>query len=320
MYKNELDRHIQNNSLSNSFILYGESSFLIDAYTQKLTAISDASFLKLYHDEYDFSSAKAHLSQASLFGDQNVLIIKSEKKIPKKELDILIEQCEKNSSNIFIYAYYGEDHKAYAKPSPKTKTMCVRFFHPNHTEALSILLQAASKMEIRVDSHVMNHLLSIHGGDIALAYNELEKLKILNKPVSTKDIEQLVFGLCEITIDDFIKKILNKKDFRADLQSMLDHGEDEIRILTALTSYLTQLYMFHIYIRVNGAPNAIEILGYPAPPQIVKEKSELSIKFKPNLYYKLHELLLENELKMKSSHVDKSAILLSTLMRVQQLL
>ena len=320
MYKNELDRHIQNNSLSNSFILYGESSFLIDTYTQKLTALSDASFLKLYHDEYDFGSAKAHLSQASLFGDQNVLIIKSQKKIPKKELDILIEQCEKNSSNVFVYAYYGEDHKAYAKPPAQTKTMCVRFFHPNHAEALSMLMQAAAKMEIKIESHAMNHLLGIHGGDIALAYNELEKLKILNRPISTKDIEQLVFGLSEISIDDFIKKILNKKDFKSDLESLLGHGEDEIRILTALTSYLTQLYMFHIYIRINGAPNAIEILGYPAPPQIVKEKSELSIKFKPNLYYKLHELLLESELKMKSSHADKSAILLSTLIRVQQLL
>lgn len=320
MYKNELDRHIQNKSLSKSFILYGESTFLIDTYTKKLTDLSDASFLKLYHDEYDFSSAKAHLSQASLFGDQNVLIIKSQKKIPKKELDILIEQCEKNSSNIFVYAYYGEDHKAYAKPPAKTKTMCVRFFHLNHTEALSILIQAAQKMEIKVDSHALNHLLSIHGGDIALAYNELEKLKILDKAVTTKDVEQLVFGLSEISIDDFIKKILNKKDFKSDLESLLGHGEDEIRLLTALTSYLTQLYMFHIYIRINGAPNALEILGYPAPPQIVKEKSELSIKFKPNLYYKLHELLLESELKMKSSHADKSAILLSTLIRVQQLL
>ncbi|MDX9756405.1 MAG: hypothetical protein RBT52_02695, partial [Sulfurimonas sp.] len=70
MYKNELDKHIQNNSLSNSFMLFGESTFLIDRYTQTLTNIKDASVAKFYHDEYDFNSAKAHLSQASLFGDQ----------------------------------------------------------------------------------------------------------------------------------------------------------------------------------------------------------------------------------------------------------
>ena len=104
MYKNELDKHIKNNSISNSFVLFGESNFLIDTYTKKLTNIEDASLLKFYHDEYDFNSAKAHLSQASLFGGINILIIKSEKKIPKKDLDVFIAFCEKNKDNIFVYA------------------------------------------------------------------------------------------------------------------------------------------------------------------------------------------------------------------------
>ncbi len=320
MYKNELDKFIQNKKLSNSFILFGESNFLIDRYTETLSNHEGASMLKLYFDEYDFSVAKAHLSQASLFGDQNVLIIKSEKKVPKKELDILFEQCEKNSDNTFIYAYYGSDYASYAKPSANTKTMCVRFFHPNHTEALATVAQIAREKNVAIEKEGINHLLNIHSGDIALSCNEIEKLRIYDKPITTKDIDAIIFGLAEISIDDFIKKVLGKKDFKSDLESLLGHGEDEIRILTALTSYLTQLYMFNIYIRLNGAPNAIEILGYNAPKFVVDEKAAASIKIKPPLYYKLHELLLEAELKMKSSHVDKNAILLSTLLRVQQLL
>jgi DNA polymerase-3 subunit delta len=320
LYKNELDKHIQNGSLSNSFILFGESAFLIDRYIGILTDIKDASVAKFYHDEYDFASAKAHLSQASLFGDRNVLIIKSEKKVPKKELDILIEQCEKNSSNIFVYAYYGDDQKAYAKPPAKTKTMCVRFFHPNQGEAVFTISQVAREKNVNIDNYTINHLLTIQNWDIALACNEIEKLKVYDRAITTKDIDSLVFGLSQTSIENFIKKILNKKDFKEDLNTILEHGEDEIRVLTAIISYLTQLYMFHIYIRVNGAPNAIEILGYPAPKFVVDEKAAMSIKIKPLTYYKLHELLLDSELKMKSSHVNKSAILLSTLIRLQQLL
>lgn len=287
---------------------------------QILSNIDDASILKLYHDEYDFSSAKAHLSQASLFGDQNILIIKSDKKLPKKELDTLVEQCEKNSNNIFIYAYYGDDHKIYTKPPANTKTMCVRFFHPSHTEAVSILLQLAREKNVNIDNYTINHLLTIHNGDIALSCNEIEKLIVYDRAITSKDIEQLVFGLAEIDIDEFTKKILNKKDFKAELQSILERGEDEIRVITAITSYLTQLYMFNIYIRVNGAPNAMEILGYSPPKFIVDEKATMSIKIKPQTYYKLHELLLESELKMKSADVDKSAILFSALIKVQKLL
>jgi len=322
MYKAEFDKHIRQQSIANSFVFFGESSFLIDMYTKMLTNIDEANILSFYHDEYDFSSAKAHLSQASLFGDRNILIIKSEKKVPKKELDALLELCEKNSENIFVYAYYGSDHKTYnAKSAFKGKsTMAVRFFHPKDHEAQNIVLSVAQDKNINIDKYTIAHILQIHNGDVALACNEIEKFQVYDRAITTKDVDNLVFGLAEVNLDDFIKKILNKKDFKADLQNILEHGEDEIRVLTAITSYITQLYMFNIYIRVNGAPNALEILGYPAPNFVVEEKSKLSIKLKPETYSKLHELLLESELKMKSSHIDKSAILLSTLIRVQKLL
>jgi len=318
MYKNELDKHIQNNSLSNSFILFGESNFLIDRYAKILTTIADASVLSFYFDEYNFSSAKAHLSQSSLFGGRNILIIKSEKKVPKKELESFIDLCEKNQDNLFIYAYYGIDHKTYAKAFTKKSTMSVRFFHPKEYEAQNIIAEVAKEKNVNIDKNAILHLLNIHNSDIALASNEIDKFKVYDKQITTKDIDQLVYGLAEINIDDLIKNILNKKDFTKDIHSLLEHGEDEIKIITTITSYLTQLYMFNIYIRVNGTPNALEILGYPAPKFVVDEKAKMSLKFKPQTYYKLHKLLLESELKMKSSGIDKEAILLSTIIRIQR--
>lgn len=320
MYKNDFDKHIKNNTISNSFILYGESSFLIDTYTRVLTNIDGASVLKFYFDEYSFDSAKAHLSQASLFGDQNILIIKSQKKIPKKELETLVELCEKNKDNIFVFAYYGDDYTAYKNGVAKFSTMSVRFFHPNSFEAAQIVQNSAKELGIKIDNYTINHLLNIHNHNVALACNELEKLKIFNKEITTKECDQLIFGLSEISTNDLIKKLLSKKDFKEELTNILEHSIDEIGVINAISKYITQLYMFNIYIRLNGSSNAIEILGYPAPKHIVDEMASLSIKIKPNTYYKLLKLLIENELKMKSSHNDKNAILLSTLIRFQKLL
>ena len=322
MYKNELDNAIKNSKVSNSFVFFGESHFLIDMYTTMMSNIEDICLLSMYHDEYHFKTAKEHLSQSSLFGDRNILIIKSEKKIPKKDLDILIELCEKNKDNIFIYAYYGNDHKTYnnKKAFAKSSTMSVRFFNPKDHEAQNIVLQVAREKSVNIDKYSVSHLLNIHNGDVALACNEMDKFRVYDREITTKDIESLVFGLAEVSIDEIIKTLLNKKDFKDDLQNLLAHGEDEIRVITAITSYITQLYMFNIYIRVNGAPNALEILGYPAPKFVVEEKSALALRFKPNTYYKLQELLLESELKMKSSSVDKTAILLSTLIRIQKII
>ena len=320
MYKNELDNAIKKQSVSNSFVFFGESNFLIDMYTKMLSTVEDANILQYYYDEYEFTSAKAHLSQGSLFGDRNILVIKSEKKVPKKELDILLDYCEKNPDNIFIYAYYGSDHKTYnnKKTFAKRSTMAVRFFHPKEYEAQNIVAQVANEKNVQIDKYTISHLLSIHNGDVALSCNEIEKFRVYDREITTKDVQELVYGLSEVNLDDFIKKVLTKKEFTQDLKNILEHGEDEIRVLTAITAYLTQLYMFNIYIRVNGAPNALDILGYPAPKFVVDEKAALSLKFKPHTYSKLHELLLKSELKMKSSNVDKHAILLSTLIRVQK--
>jgi len=322
MYKNELDKAIQNATVSNSFVFFGESNFLIDMYTQMMVQIDDANILPFYHDEYDFNSAKAHLSQASLFGDRNILIIKSEKKVQKKELDILLALCEKNPDNVFVYAYYGSDYKIYnnKKTFAGKKTMAVRFFHPKEYEAQNIVANLAKEKKVIIDKYTISYLLSIHNGDVALACNELDKFRVYEREITTKDVENLVYGLSEVNLDDFIQKILAKKEFTEDLKNILEHGEDEIRVITAITAYITQLYMFNIYIRVNGAPNALEILGYPAPKFVVEKKATLSMKLKPNTYSKLHELLLNSELTMKSSNVDKHAILLSTLIRVQKLL
>ncbi len=322
MYKNEFDKYIASKKLSNSFVFFGESPFLIDMYTKMLSNIDDANILSYYHDEYDFNSAKAHLSQGSLFGDRNILIIKSEKKVPKKELDTLLGLCEKNPDNIFIYAYYGSDHKTYnnKKTFAKTKAMSVRFFHPKEYEAQNIILNIAQEKNVKIDKYTISHLLKIHNGDVALAANEIEKFRVYEREITTKDVDSLVYGLAEVNLDAFIQKLFAKKDCRDDLQSILEHGEDEIRIVSAITAYITQLYMFNIYIRVNGAPNAVEILGYKAPNFVVEQKAAMALKLKPEVYFKLHELLLLNELKMKSSHIDKSAILFSTLIKLQKLI
>ncbi|HIP54715.1 MAG TPA: hypothetical protein EYH11_04530 [Sulfurimonas autotrophica] len=322
MYKNELDKHIQNKTVSNSFVFFGESSFLIDMYTKMLTNIEEANILTCYHDEYDFHLAKAHLSQGSLFGDRNILVIKREKKIPKKELDILLALCEKNPDNIFVYAYYGSDYKTYnnKKTFAKTTTMSVRFFHPKEYEAQNIIAQLAQEKGVNIDKYTISHLLKIHNGDVALAANEIEKFRVFDRAVTTKDVDSLVYGLASVNLDEFVKKLLEKKDFRQNLQNLLEHGEDEIRIISAITTSLTQLYMFHIYIRINGAPNALDILGYPAPSFVVEQKASAAIKIKPQTYLKLHELLLKSELQMKSAHSDKSALLLSSLIRLQKLI
>ena len=318
MYKAEFDRLLSQGIKEQNFILFGESSFFIDRYTTSLSSVEDANKLSLYFDEYDFSAAKAHLSQASLFGGTNLLLVKSEKKIPKKELETLFALCNKGD-NRFIYAYYGSDHKSYNNAFKKFGVLTVRFFHPKPNEAINILMQEARTRELNIDGYTLNHLMGLHNGNIELALSELDKLALQPvKQITTKEIDSLVYGMGEVDIHTFTKEFWQKREYLPHLETLLEAGEDEIRILTSLTAQLHELYLFNIYIRIHGTADAKAILGYAPPQFVVNEKAQMAMKIKPRSFYELTRILLEAELKMKSSGNDKRAILYSTLLSLHK--
>lgn len=321
MTRQDLDRLLQNSAAPRAMALFGESHFLIDRYSQKLAQIEGASVLSLYHDEYDFNAAKAHLSQGSLFGDQNLLIVKHEKKLPKAELDTLIELVGKNPDNTFIYCYYGEDVKGADTAFKGSHAGSVRLFNPYANEAKAIIIQEASALGMQIDHQAAVHLLNAHNNDLSLACNELSKLAILGKTITIKEIDEYVFGLAEIKLDHFIAQVIEKKPILESLRYLLESGEEEIRVLTSLSGFLTQLYLFNTAIKLHGVADSTLVLGYKLPGFIEKERASMSIKISPEGYKKGLNLLLDTELKMKSTgSPDQEALLLSALLKLQSML
>jgi DNA polymerase-3 subunit delta len=321
MTRQDLDRHLQKKTAPRAMALFGESHFLIDRYARALASIEEASVVSMYHDEYDFTTAKAHLSQGSLFGDHNLLLIKHEKKLPKTELDTLVTLVGKNDNNTFIYCYYGDDVKGVDTAFKGSHTGSVRLYTPFANEARAILIHEGGNLGISLNTQVATHLLECHNNDLGLACNELSKLALLNKPITLAEIDKHVYGLNEIKLDTLITHIIEKKSYLNDLQKLLESGVNEIYILTALSKFLTELYLFNTTIKMNGFVDSALVLGYKLPSFIEKERSSLAIKIAPHSYKKGINLLLDTELKMKSSgSPDQEALLLSALLKLQTLL
>jgi DNA polymerase-3 subunit delta len=323
MYKRELDAMIGAGNLPKSLLLYGED-FAASTYAKFIARkITDKeNILSFYFEEYHFESAKSFISQPSLFGDINLLYIKGSKKIPKKELDILVGFCEKNTNSFLIYEFLGEDRvakditKSFTK---KKKADFVRFFKPNLQEAVGILAKRAQKIGLEIDNFALQHLFMIQNEDIALAANELEKLLLLDKKIEASDIDIHVYGMGTVNMDHFIENFLKGADIKEDLRQLLDSGSlDEIRIVNALQAYMVQLMMFRTYITVHGDYNAMEILGFPLPPALVKVRATQSTKIKLDVYQKLLTTLLNAEFKLKTvTNLDKNSYLFSTLIKLQ---
>ncbi len=326
MYKREFDNLIKSGELPSSILLYGDN-FSTAEYASFLTKkfANGSEVAKYYYDEYEFDSAKRYISQASLFGDINVLHIKSDKKVPKKELDTLVEICNKSQNSYFVYEFTGDDRvgKELARSFTKKRGGAdVRFFKPSFGDAIALLSKRAQKIGLDIDTHALRELYLVHNEDLPLAVNELEKLALLDKKIDSKDIQTHVFGMGKVDIEQFISKLLAKEDIKEELNQILEHGSlDEIRIINQIQSYITTLSWFRIYITAHGTYNSVDIVGFKLPPKILEARVTQSTKISLNSYEEILKLLLDAEYHLKyEPNIDKSSYLFGFLIKLQSLL
>lgn len=300
MYKKDLDIFLQN-SIPRSALLYGESDFLIRYYSdkiaQKITPKSNHTIF--YYSDYDFKAIMDILSQSSLFGDENLVILKLDKKPEKSKIDEMLKALEHNLSNFLIIEFYQaesrtntqyfQDCRNLAGSFKNKSNIEVRFFHLNINEAISFLKQRADELGLLIPEQLLSMVLNIQNNNLALAYNELEKLSILNKTITFEDIQRLCYGLGSVDIEELYDCLFIKKDFYDLLDKMQEEGLDEMDLLREMERYFYQLFLFFAYIKTHGSPNAKDILGFSPPAFIVQKLATRAIKIKEEGYLNIFE-------------------------------
>ena len=304
MYKNEFDNCLKQGKRFKAYMFYGQSIFLIEQYSLAIAQSLGQSdeVEKLYFDDYDFKYAKDKLLQSSLFSSNNILLVKVEKKIPKKEVDSLIEACNLNPDSTLIFACLGDtDFKTMESSfSLKTNSAAVRFFQPTDTEAIKFIEYEAKQLGIQYEISALNHLYFMHKNDLALCVNDLKKLAILDEIITVNLIDNNCFGIGIVNFEDFLHDLLSGKDISEDLNLILEEGMNEIFLLNQVTSFVQQLFMISSYARTIGQPNPKEILGFVPPKNIWEKKSKLAINKKPEVFQEILEYLLNIELEFKT--------------------
>ncbi|RUM44577.1 MAG: hypothetical protein DSY46_05305 [Hydrogenimonas sp.] len=324
MYKREFDKLIAKGQIPKSVMLYGDNDYYIDNTTQQLIAHCDAqdSLLKLYYDEYDFATAKNYLGQSSLFGDTNLLYIKTDKKIPKQELTHLINLAYRNSNNFFIYAYMGQDFRSMTSLfTQKMSAVHVRFFPPTLHEAVTIVKQRAKQLKIEIDDYAIEHLLMALNLNLSMAINELNKLAILNGPIGAKEIDEHIFSLAPMATETFLFSLFSKKPLIDLIVQIQQLGEDEFTLLRSIQYFIDQLFLYHTYIKLHGTPDAKAILGYTPPKQLVEQYARLAVKIPLSTFEKIFDALAEGEIAIKKAgNAQRETLLLATLIKIKSFL
>ncbi|MBN2767504.1 MAG: DNA polymerase III subunit delta [Campylobacterales bacterium] len=324
MYEKEF-LQIAEQALPKALLLYGENEYGIEKTLQRYITTLDAKddMLKLYFEDWDFEQAKNYLSQGSLFGGVNLLIIRNDKvkNIKKQELEFLIETTMKNENNYLIYVYYGdvknikETTRLFNK---KPKSAEVRFFPYFPKDNIAYLEKEAKELGVDIDHHALTRLIDTLEDNLALALNELKKFTIFERKVGAQDVDDLVYSTSPLSIEQLLLELFNKSDITLTLQKLLELGEDEINILRSTQAFVYQLFLFQAYIKLNGYINANEILGYNPPKNIVDQKANLANRIKSQSILKIAQHLLNAELQLsKAKTQQKEALIYTTLSSIQ---
>ena len=325
MYKNQLDQLLKR-ELPKALLLFGDNEYLIDHYIQhyihRLEAKEEK--LSLYHDEWDYTQARSYLSQNSLFGGTNLLIIKYERKLPKKELDALIALANKSSDNYLLFAFLGNARDAKSLQSSfseKRGGVWVRFFEANIKEGIDLLQRQAHAIGVDIDFYALQHLMLILNNNLALCSNELHKLAILESKVTSKDIDRLVYSTAPLAIDQFLTHLFEKRPITDMIGTLLELGEDEYMLLRSTQRFVNELFLFNAYIKLYGTPDSKEILGYKLPKHIEEKKAQLAMRIKPATLLQITEFLLTRELEIKRpGSINREALLYGTYIEMQRYL
>lgn len=319
MYKNEFDNALRQNKSFNAYMFYGQSNFLIDYYTSLISQQlgSHDEIEKLYFDDFNFKYAKDKLLQSSLFTSNNILVIKLDKKLNKKECVELIDACNINPDSKVVFSCMGDgDFKTMGGYfTSKLNAVSVRMFSPFPNEAIRILENQAKELGANCDTSALNHLYFMHRQDLSLCVNDLKKLSILEERITPDVVNKHCFGIGAVNFEDFLHNLMSAQDIADDLELLLEEGMNEIYLLNQITSFVQQLFMISSYARIHGSANAKEILGFIPPKNVWEKKTRLAIGIKAERFLEILNYLLKIELELKSSKISNQNLYLQACLR-----
>ncbi|MBF7068021.1 DNA polymerase III subunit delta [Campylobacter volucris] len=319
MYKNQLQTLLNSKTFPNFFLLYGVDNFQIELFANfiKQKYEFDES-LKFYFDEYDFKQAYDYLSSSSLFSEKKLLEIKSFKKLSSKEIKQLVDLCKNSNENYFLLQIYDESAKLTDLEKTFSENFC-RFFKANSAkEGIELLGLKAKELKINITQNALFTLFYNFNENLYLAASELNKFVGLN--IDEKIIQEHCYSLSVISFESFFEKILDKKDFREDLDKILDNY-NEIALINALNVSFLRLFKIALHAKAYANIDLKEILGYAPPMHIAKNLQNQAMSIKISQYKKIFLSLCECEYELKkNSKIEKKEYLLSNLLHINTIL
>lgn len=336
-----LKEDIKNGRLASVYFLYGEETFLVKSYAERIKKKalgSDDSGMNLVETSGnpDISMLTDHIEAVPFFADRKVIMINDfnpENVEEGEQTEDLINML-KNVPETAVLIFYLTGITFSTRTSKVKKLLeeikkyaAVCEFKLMTAKEVANVITAKVKKEKRVISPAnANYLAEITLCDLNLSSVETDKLcsyvgegkeitkDIIDKMVE-KRLETKVFSLSDAMLSNN-----RKKSFQI-LNELFEQRAEPIAVLAALASAYSELYMYKAAINSNVSFNQVAADNKFASTKIyfAQKKYNQAKNMDIRMLRKASEIIFDADTKLKSVKIDGRILLEETVLKLMEL-
>ena len=291
-----LEEDIKSNKLQSVYFFFGDDTYDIERYTEKIKKTYSAlelcvNFFQL--DKNNVSELSDICECVSFFGEEKLVIVKDTKL--KFNLEVL-ESVKSSGVTVVIMEPNVDKRTAEYKKMQKL-AICVEFATLNEKDAAAFVKRILTGYKINVNEQVATYMVEVCTPDKQLLINEFRKIVAYLKPGDILT-EEIIDKICVRTLDakifDVIDNIVAKKKDRAfvELDDLIAQKTYVGVVSSMIFKQLKQLYQIKLLeeeIKKTGVyKNIGQELGIT--PFVLSKLNKIKDMY---TIEKLQELLLE---------------------------
>ncbi len=269
-----INEHINNNSFAGVYLLYGDETYLVNQYRDKLlsaaTDIKDnMNFAKFGGEKTDYLEIVEFCETMPFFADRRVVLAENTGFFKKDSGDFVerIKDFPETSMLVFVEKEVDKRNRLYKAVNKDGEALC--FETPDRGTLAVWTKSLIRKHDKAISDEAVYMIIDYAGADMYAIKNETDKLVNFceERPeVTVWDIEQICVGGAENHIFEMVEAIAKKNQGRAIhlYYELLENREPALRILALILRQYDLLLKTKLCIAENkNNADAAALLGVP---------------------------------------------------------
>ncbi len=318
------------------FVLYSSQdlSLLRLAQLEFIAKYKDCEIEQFEQQELDIGEFLTALGTMSFFAEKRIILLRIDDiaKINEQDFNELCSAIETaEGCRVIVFLLYADRFSADAKQAKAIKKLFLTIGVNKHLESLKgegikkFIRATADSLNCKIEPQAVDLLISKFDKDIILLEKEIEKAAAFGdyEIITLKDVETISTTVLSADIFSLVNLLItgNSRECFSRLNILLEQGHEPIAILAAISGSFFDIYAVGVGNTAGKKYSEVfKELGYKGSDYRLKKADETGARLNGEKKSHIMRLLLEADIKLKSTSAERDTTLYRYLIGVSDII